>query len=340
MFGDLPATQICGPIIATIPGKGMVALTPGSTPTLPRGTVLNVDLNTANVAGVPGTIPSGQPLPRTLTLTVGVPQTPGCGGAVPVVARGAFKVCDNESPQPRDRVFGTYDYFYNLNGGLRSPGVVRTDEHREVFGFEKTFLDQSCSIGLRAPILQVVGNPELQRSDFGDLTFVFKAAILRDPETQSVFSAGLVVTVPSGNAFVPVSLTPVNDTNIQPFIAIGYAMGDFYFQGFSAINFVTDSRDVTYMWHDYGLLYFLYRQKNTDRLITSVTPALELHVNTPLNHRGSDVDPIPGIDIVDMTAGVWLQLHGRAALGFAAVVPFTGPHPFDFQLSTQFNCSF
>jgi hypothetical protein len=318
----------------------MRALPVGSTPTLPKGTVLNVDLNTQNVQGVPATIRAGQPLPRTLTLTVGVPATPDCGGAVPVVARGAFKMADNGNPLPQDRVFGTYDYFYNLNGGLRSPGVVRTDLHREIVGFEKTFLDQSCSFSLRAPILQVVGNPELQRSDFGDLTFILKAAILRDPQTQNVLSAGLVVTAPTGGRFTPLMTQDIRDTLLSPFVGVRYAADRFAFVGFSQLVVPTNNRDVIYWFNDLGITYTLFTQKDTDCLITAVTPALELHINTPLNHRGADTDPIPGIDIVDMSAGVWFQLYRRSSLGFAAIVPFTGPKPFDFQLASYFNCRF
>jgi hypothetical protein len=140
MLGDLPATQICGPIIMTLPGGSRAILTPGTVPALPAGSTLNVDLFIRNAQGVPATIPAGQPIPPGTVITQPVPVTRPCP-VLPVVVRGAFKIAENESPRPVDRVFGTYDNFYNLNSGLRMPGVQRTGLDREVTGFEKTFLN-------------------------------------------------------------------------------------------------------------------------------------------------------------------------------------------------------
>ena len=110
---------------------------------------------------------------------------------VPVsTAAGAFKVADNESPRPQDRVCLTWNYFDGIQGppvgptgpvsmtqtttmqtsvpnrGLppttfattangtavypAAPQVV-ANINREVFGFEKTFLDGRASIELRVP---------------------------------------------------------------------------------------------------------------------------------------------------------------------------------------------
>src|SRR5262249_14126916 len=69
---------------------------------------------------------------------------------IPVVSGGAVKIADNESPRPVDRIFLTYNFYDNLN----TFGGRDFDVHREVFGFEKTFLGGDASFGLRVPVLQ------------------------------------------------------------------------------------------------------------------------------------------------------------------------------------------
>src|SRR5262245_17857877 len=97
---------------------------------------------------------------------------------------GMFKVAENQSPAPEDRVYVTYNYYTGLrrpnnghpgprtdtqtttgNGQLATittpnPGVPppRVDLHHETFGFEKTFFGGSTSIGVRAPIFQMQGD--------------------------------------------------------------------------------------------------------------------------------------------------------------------------------------
>src|SRR5262249_28822403 len=63
---------------------------------------------------------------------------------IPIFSGGAFKIADNESPRPVDRLFATYNYYNNVN----TFGGRDFDVHREVFGFEKTFLDGNASFGM------------------------------------------------------------------------------------------------------------------------------------------------------------------------------------------------
>ena len=66
-----------------------------------------------------------------------------------------FKIADNQSPRPQDRVFFSFDYFNNLNGvvnqALGAP-VSHEKVYRELFGVEKTIFDGNASIGLRLPL--------------------------------------------------------------------------------------------------------------------------------------------------------------------------------------------
>jgi hypothetical protein len=63
-------------------------------------------------------------------------------------------------------------------------------------------------------------------------------------------------------------------------------------------------------------------------------------LNTPLNHRGSQNDPIGGLDVFDLTSGVTLGLGGRAQLTLGLATPLTGPKPFDLEAIAQLNWRF
>ncbi len=52
--------------------------------------------------------------------------------------RLSFKIAENESPRPVDRVFVTYNYYNDVD--VFHFGSSRSDLHREMIGFEKTFL--------------------------------------------------------------------------------------------------------------------------------------------------------------------------------------------------------
>jgi hypothetical protein len=102
--------------------------------------------------------------------------------AVPDLAFGAFKVAENESPIPRDRVFAYYNHYTGVLGvvegstlstatlppdtaGNSFPALtytgntIRFDVYREVIGFEKTFFDGQASVELRVPFFQTGGIP-------------------------------------------------------------------------------------------------------------------------------------------------------------------------------------
>jgi hypothetical protein len=104
-----------------------------------------------------------------------------------VVARGAEKMSENDSPRPQDRVFGNYNYYNNVRKVI--------DVHRETVGFEKTFLNGNASIGLRLPFFQDVA-PGFSEGDPGDLSIRLKYAWINDPGT--VISTGLAITTPTG----------------------------------------------------------------------------------------------------------------------------------------------
>jgi hypothetical protein len=261
-------------------------------------------------------------------------------GALATVVRGAYKITENESPAPQDRVFFTYNYYNNVNGSQNPPGTPQSDVHREMIGVEKTILGGNASIGLRLPYIEITGNSEFQRSDVGDLTLLLKYALINDPSTHNVLSGGLVVTFPTGGNFLPAGVTDVHSTLLQPYVGGIYNMGSLFLQGFSSFVVPTDSRDVTAWNNDLAVGYWLYRSCDHDRLLTYIVPTVELHISTPTNHRGSDSTPVGGIDLFDVTAAVTLGLGDCSALGLAVVTPFSGPRPYDVEAQCYFNWRF
>ena len=339
LLGDLPASQMCAPLTRTLNGRTEI-LRPGTNiGFVQRGTIFNFD--TFNINGQ--LVPAGTPFPnsrRSLPSDI-VPFRPLCGaGTLALIVRGAFKITENESPRPQDRVFCTYNFFENLNGRLNPPGITQTDLHRETIGFEKTFLDGDASIGMRLPFIQLRGDESIRESDVGDLSIILKYALINDPNTHNVLSMGLEVTVPTGPSFLPAGTPDIHSTLLQPYVGWIYNFGDWFVHGFNSIAVPTDSQDVTYLFNDAAIGYFLPRSRDSNGWITELVPSCEVHVSTPLNHRGSLTQPFGGIDIVDLTFGVTAGLCNRSTLALAFVTPVTGPRPFDWELQIHFNYRF
>jgi hypothetical protein len=262
-----------------------------------------------------------------------------------------FKISDNGNPLPQDRVLFGYNYYNDIASG-NNQGFGRTDVHRETFGLEKTFLDGNASVGFRLPLNTLAipsGNvPGLGGTftDVGDLTVILKGVILQDRQAGNILSAGVAVTAPTGpRSFAGagndlLGFSAPHSTVFQPFTGIHLNLGAFYLQGFTAADIPTDSSDVTLLFNDFGVGYFLYRDRDAGRLVTAVAPTVELHLNTPLNHRGSQNFPIGASDSLNLTGGVNIELRGRSTLGIGVVTPLTGPKPFDVEAIVQLNVRF
>jgi hypothetical protein len=69
----------------------------------------------------------------------------------PAGLRGAFKIADNESPRPLDRVFITSNDFSAVNRLFLAANASSASVYREMIGFEKKFLKGDASIGMRLP---------------------------------------------------------------------------------------------------------------------------------------------------------------------------------------------
>src|SRR5262249_39766193 len=155
-------------------------------------------------------------------------------------------------PAPEDRVFLYYTYFNRL----QFPGVAivpvpvgaaaprfalqgqtfTTDLHREVFGFEKTFLGGDASFGLRASAPQRDG--QVQDDDFDDMTLIGKYSLIK--RDNLLVSVGLALTVPTGTANSGGFGAPYRSVLFQPYSGFIWNYERLYVQGFNAIIFSTN----------------------------------------------------------------------------------------------------
>jgi hypothetical protein len=251
-------------------------------------------------------------------------QSSGSSGRVPVTGFGSFKISDNGTVAPQDRVFITYNY-YDVDGLHGTDLAI----HREVIGFEKSFLDGDASFGLRVPYSQVTG--DVGSSDIGDLSMIFKYAFYRDRETGNVISGGLVVTVPTGPDLLLPTGNTIDPTLLQPFIGYAFNFDRFFVEGFCEIIVPTDSSLSTFIAND---ISFGYRCQNAP-----IIPVLELHVNDPFNHRGSGSDPTGFADSVILTAGVH-TIFEHSSLTIGVTTPVTGPNLYSVEAVVQYNWRF
>lgn len=297
---------------------------------------------------------------------------------VPLSSRGPFKIGENESPLPMNRVFAAYNYHNDLavlssgtqllpfnipplpapppsggNGFLSppqttiraigvdpAPGLQRLDVHREVFGFERTLFGDNFSVGVRLPLIQQANEPTLESAGFGDVGVIFKYALINNRESGNVLSAGLMVTAPTGEEVIASDGTRIHPTLLQPFVGYFVNAGRFYLHGWTAAVLPTDSRDVTLWTNDAAVGYRLYRNESGTGLVRFITPTIEGHLTAPLNKRGARGTPGGFPDIFVATGGIHTGLGDRSTLTLGAATPLMGPQPFGVEGVVQFNLRF
>jgi hypothetical protein len=265
----------------------------------------------------------------------------------------SFKIAEDQSPRPTDRVFVDFNYFNNVNRSVNDTlgsAFHNIEVYRETFGVEKTFLDGLGSVELRLPLNTLsaesttpgVGGAD--NTDIGNLTVIGKAVIYRDDKDDKLVSGGLAVTIPTGpDAFAnsPV-FVPVNTTVLTPFVGYFFRCDRWYAQGFISLDVPAEEKDVTLIHNDIQVGYVLHRCNDQDAWLTAVMPHFEAHLNNPLNHRGATnpADPVGTPDWLDLTAGVTFELRRTATLAVGFVTPVTGPKPYDFEVLAQLNVRF
>src|SRR5262249_33558307 len=109
-------------------------------------------------------------------------------------------------------------------------------------------------------------------------------------------------------------------------------------QAFHSVVVPTDSRDVTMFFNDIGLNYWLYRNE-AERGLRFIVPMAEIHVTTPLNHRGMD-GPIFVPDLVVFTGGLHIGIGSNTVMSLGVATPLSGPRVFNTEAFLQLNWRF
>jgi hypothetical protein len=277
--------------------------------------------------------PGPGPKPQPVEQPVGI--------AIASFAANAFKITDNESPRPAHRIFATFNYYNDVNGSINPPGFGTNHLYRQTFGFENTLLGDNASFGLRLPFVQDSGpNNIIEDSIVGDLSLIFKFAPYLNRKTGDVISGGLVLTLPTGPSFEIPGESDLHPTLFSPFVGYIFNAGDFYVQGFSSIMLPTDMREPILLFNTLCAGVQLYGSRDPSAVLTGVFPQFEVHVNTPLTHRGTDDGPTGFPDLVDLTGGVIFQFFNKANFGVAFGTPVTGPKPWAFEGLAYFSLYF
>jgi hypothetical protein len=377
---SIPSAAVPGP--AGAPAAGAVAPTPGAYPTAaaetpsippvagptpgestPSAADIFGEAGAGTGAGFGGTLAAGSTpfamigdispisaLPR----PPGPPTPPGARGGSPIFpAVRNFKISENQSPRPQDRIFFDFNYYNNVNDTINLHNLSAVTQMKAYvynFGVEKTFNNGMGSIGIRLPLDNLTANSfnnvisTPTSSALGNLTVFSKYILAQNPETGSLISASWAITPQTATsrfAGAPY-LFPLNSTYIQTSIAYIYNYNKWYFQGFSGFSFPINPNDVTLIYNDVAVGYYLLRNPESRIGLTALAPTAELHVNNPLNHRDpfnrQDLAGTP--DSVDLTFGLNFGLRNSAVLTAAFAVPVASPKPFDSEAILMLNIYF
>src|SRR5262245_36560325 len=151
-----------------------------------------------------GIIPPPPPVPPPNRFGGVIPDRFKSAAMVPSVR--SFKIADNQTPMPVDRVTYSFNFFDYVNQSVNQRFNVpleRIQAYRHVLGFEKTFLDQNASFGMRLPINTLTANSSIPNlgptsTAVGDLAAYFKYALYIDRPRGNVVTTGLALTFPTG----------------------------------------------------------------------------------------------------------------------------------------------
>jgi hypothetical protein len=92
----------------------------------------------------------------------------------------------------------------------------------------------------------------------GDLSILAKFALWQNRSTGDIVSAGMGIGTPTGpSSFAGARYTrAANPAFVQPWVGFIKTFGNFYTQGFTAIDVPFDSNVVTMYYNDLGMGYY------------------------------------------------------------------------------------
>ena len=285
----------------------------------------------------------------------------GTGGNTPTPAAGVgrFKMADDTSPLPQDRVILDYSYYSGLSYGAGAVAVPATNVRLGVNefepGFEKTFFNGAASFQLRAPMssIDVIG------SQFGNLGMALKGLVLSQDDLD--VSAGMSMNVPTGPGVnyqltglvppAPVILAPGivavknQSVHLLPFVGALWRPSDqFFAQGYVQVDVDASGDgvvagpvalgrvyDPTLLYLDLGVGYWLRKDDDCSRFVSGLALIGEIHVNESVGTGGETGAALlalggmsPHFSLVDVDFGVHLDVGPHSNATFAYVTPLNG----------------
>lgn len=257
-----------------------------------------------------------------------------------------FKVSENQSVLPRDRIFVNYNWFNDIGGA--------TNLGRTQLGAEKR-VGRRASVGVRLPVYFVdpgtvggastFGLGTTQFTDVGDLVVTFKY-LLRQSAYGAV-AVGTAYQIPTGPATigdVDASYTTQasHRGSIQPYLgALRWFNDTWFLHGFVAADVPIDLDDATMLFTDVGIGNYFYTCGG--RRVRAVVPTMEAHINSPLNNRtvlnSAGTGPATFYnDQVFLTSAVTLLMpKSTLALGVVAPVGNQDSASWDYEFQVQWN---
>jgi hypothetical protein len=300
--------------------------------------------------------------------TLSVPL-PSAGGVV-----GTTKVSENNSPMPRDRVIFDYDNFSNVPLTPSGFNVERFSP-----GFEKTFFDGRTSVEMRLPFASTMDSTSTAAGaatraiELGNLHMTLKGLFYTSEALN--MSTGLGIAMPTA-ADTVVQLTDGTDLVrirnqsliLTPYLAVLYTPTERLFtQAWAQIDFdATGSSvlanpnltglvgagriyDQKLLQLDWQIGYQLFQNSGAYSYVTSLSPFLELHYNSPLNN--ANTVQIESLTVnsssnryneLNIATGINTVFRNRVNVMAGVVLPLEGGNGkfFDVQFGIRANWMF
>ncbi|MFI5280867.1 MAG: c-type cytochrome [Gemmatimonadales bacterium] len=210
-----------------------------------------------------------------------------------------------EKAYPEDEGVVSFDYQSGL-GGLRASWEAALEKRIGARG----------QVEISVPATYAAPDKGSSSSGIGDLGLSYKQVLLADPGWNSIVSARLALTLPTGKTDNDIGS---GTTVFAPQLLAGQALGSFVLQTEIAAEVPTDAARA-----DRQMLYALALQYRLGPYKKNVVAGVELQQTQALD---SDVH---AATVLGPTLYLPLSRRGHVALGVGAQLPVAGTRPYDW----------
>lgn len=275
-------------------------------------------------------------------------------------ATSRFKLAENQSPIPRNRVFYNFSHFHNsVDDGVGSNFNI----NRHTFGLEKTFLNGMTSAEIRIPFASTVGatqivaagQPFTEATEFGDIGWAGKVLLINGPIVQ--VSGGIAGSLPTApdleviennnmsrieneafhlGPFIGVVVRPGSRLTISGVVQMDFDLnGNGFYDVQGGLQSMGQIQDQNLFLASVSAAYWM-RQGQNQNLISDIAGIVELHFSTstvegdfivPTGYspydRANAIIATEGstTNILNLTGGVDLRMGPQNSIVIGAGVP-------------------